>query len=191
MNPDIQNTAAEIKKYFYDFKRQQIGKSYTPADRFRKPEIWNTAAERCVDLKADPFNFVKAAFLYNNVAGGPYPHQMTGQAVVKWYNQFLQASGASGLTLQDVTEKEVKSTIAHALRMLTSQNRKTWKEFLLDNYEVRLDVVPAYVRIFIMSKDEDIKEKYGRLATEELNSNPHLIEVVQRMGYDTAFTERY
>ena len=69
MDPDTENTAAVIKRHFYEFKRAQLGKSYSPAERFRRPEIWTAAAEKCAKLKADPYHFVRAAFRFNNVPG--------------------------------------------------------------------------------------------------------------------------
>jgi hypothetical protein len=191
MDPDIQNIASEIKKYFYDFKRQQIGKAYSPSERMRRPAIWAAAAELCVELKADPFAFVKAAFMFNNVPGGPYPTQITGRAADKWYRQYVQLNDAKGLTLLEVTEKEVKNVMSHALQVVASQSRRSWKDLLMDAYEVRQDIVPAYARIFMFPTDKDILNQWGKLATEELNSNPKLIECVQRLGYNTDFTNGY
>lgn len=191
MDANIGNTAAEIKKYFYNFKRTQIGKSYSPAERFRKPEIWNAAAEKCIELKADPYNFTRAAFQFNNVPGGPFPHQLAGNAMTKWYRNFCRNLGASNMTEHEVTEQEVRDLLARGLRLMTEQSRMRPRDYFLDDYAVRLDILPAYIRVLLLSKDQEILKKWGHLATTELNSNPHLIDVINRMGYSTEFTKNY
>lgn len=189
MNPDIENTSAEIKRYFYEFKRKQYGKPYSPAERFRKPAIWTAAAEKCVELKADPFNFVRASFQFNNVPGGPFPHQLAGVAISKWYRALCRSVGATNDDV-DLTEQEVKEVMARGLNLIMSQERRP-VDYLLDPYGVRQDVLPAYARVFLFPKNMQILETWGRKATEELNSNPKLVDTVQRMGYSTEFTQNY
>lgn len=191
MNPDVSNTATEIKKYFYEFKRTQLSKPYSPADRYRRPEIWQAAAEKCIQLKADPYTFIRAAFMFNNVPGGPFPHQMAGQGAANWYSKFCHLHGADGKTELEVMEQEVKSAMINGLRIVASQQTKPWTVFLTDDFAVRLDTVPAWVRVFLLPHSKEIMAKWGRVASQELTSSPHLLETVQKLGYKTDFINDY
>jgi len=131
MEPDIQNIANEIKKYFYDFKRQQLGKPYAPAERMRKPEIWAAAAELCVVLKADPFNFVKAASCTTMCPAAishpdyrPGRCQVVPAAPAGYWRQWVDAA--------EVTAKRCRIRSARS-RLVSGQTRRTWKQFLMDD----------------------------------------------------------
>ena len=191
MDPDIQNTGQEIKRQFYEAKRQQLGKPYSPAPRYNDPDTWYAAGEKCVELSADPFTFVKAAFLYNTVPGGPFPSTLTGNAVVRWYNQYRQAQNANGKNATEVMDQEVKNILTHALSVAMGQVRERPTDFLCNEYSIRLEIVPAFARVLLYPNHQGIREKWERLACEELNSNPRLLASVKRLGYDVSFLDNY
>jgi len=191
MNPDIQNTGQAVKQHFYEAKRQQLGKPYSPASRQNKPETWYAAGEQCAYLEADPYIFVKAAFLYNNVPGGPFPNQMAGSASARWYKHFCHTQNATGKTGLQIMEAEVQSTMAHTLRVALSHAYKRPTEVLLDPYGPRQDVVPAFARVLLYPKNEAIRAMWERLACEELNSSPQFLAAVKRLGYDVSFLDKY
>lgn len=190
MNPDIENTASDIKRLFYDYKRQQLGKPYNPADRFRKHDIWLAAAEKCISLKASPDMFVRAAFDQNTVPGGPYPTSLAGQAIVKWYSNFCKSIGAEGKAGNEIAQSEIVLYVRHALRCAITQRRVTPHEYILNPIFIGPEVLPAYARVFLYPTVQML-EKWGRSATEELNSDPQLLEAAKALGYKLDFMSAY
>ena len=191
MVPEIFNTGQEVKKAFYEAKRQQLGKAYSPSPRHNKQETWLAAGEICIELEASPFDFVRAAFMFNNVPGGPFPAQLTGGAARKWYNQYRHHMNADGMPAEEVDNQEVKGMFQHAIMVIMTQRRMRPRDFLLNDYNIRLDVTPAFVRLLTFPKDPLIRERWLRPACEELNSNPHMLAAVKRLGYDVSFMEGY
>ena len=184
------NLSQEIKRCFSEAKRQQLGKSYSPAPRFNKPEDWYAAAEVCAELEANAANFVRAAFMFNNVPGGPFPKQLAGNAIRRWYNQYRTQAGADGKAGDDVDDQELRGMFKHATLCMLSQIKMRPRDFLLSEYTVRPAVVPAFVRVLLFPKDAAMLEKWGRLAHEELDSNPQALAAVKRLGYDISNIEK-
>ena len=192
MIAEVENVAAEIKRHFYNCKREQLGKPYSPAPRMRKPEYWTAAAEKCIEMKASPYDWIRAAFNYNKVPGGPFAPALSGQAAAGWYRQLMAKIGAKEGSNMSVAEQEIQELMLRGVRLITSHNRRMrGRDYLLDDYYVRTEVLPAYIRIFMFKDDPKILERWGLRATEELNSNPDLIEAAQRLGYPTEFTKQY
>ena len=189
---DKDYVASKIREYFFAGKKdRQDGKSYKPSKKFLNPEIWVVAAEICIELKADPYSFVRAAFLYNSVSGGPYPHQLTGNAIRHWYAHYKKTVNApEGV---DVYECEVQSLITYsatlALRMATSNN-ETLVSVMLSDFWLKLDVVPAFVRVVLVPNDSAIYKKWGRLAYREIMCNQRLLCILQTKEYDLNFLQR-
>ena len=191
MVPEIFNTGQEVKKAFYEAKRQQLGKPYSPQGRHNKPETWLAAGELCIELQASPYDFVRAAFLFNNVPGGPFPNQLVGGGARRWYNQYRQHMNAVGMPAEEVDNQEVLGMFRHAVKCMMSQIRMRPRDFLLDEYIMRRDVTPAFVRVLLFPNDQQMRDRWLREACEELNSQPSILAAVKRLGYDVSFMEQY
>jgi hypothetical protein len=185
-DPDFENLAVELQDLFATGKREQSGQPYRPHARFRNPQIWRAAAELCASVQADPFSFVRAAFLYCSIPGGPFPQNMATKAAVRWYEEYqkLQVKGQGG----DPFAAEVSSLIRHALRQLPHRRfHATVSDFLLDDMFTRLDVIPAFIRLIILPHDTRLRTKFGLLAKQEVLGNPRLLELLQQQKWDLSF----
>src|SRR5271165_2752014 len=107
---DAVYVAAKIKEHFFAAKKEQLGKAYRPSSRFVRPEIWQAAAEICIELKADPYSFVRCALTHSHVPGGPYPNQLCGNAIRTWFADYQAVYGVS--ENGDIFANEIKSLIS-------------------------------------------------------------------------------
>jgi hypothetical protein len=189
MNPDTENLAPIIKRHFYEFKREQLSKPYSPGEKFRRHEIWSAAAEKCVQLQADPYNFVRAAFRYNRVPGGPFPNQLSGAVMTKWYGDLLrEVQTAKG---QNPIDAEIRLLMSEALQQGLQQNRVRLRDYFISELYVAASVYPAFIRMLLFPQDQQIKDAWGKKATDEILANPQLLEVLRTGGYAIGFMQEF
>lgn len=189
---DIERTAEELRKQFVAFKREQLGKKYTLHPRFRALELWIAAAEHCQFVQADPYDFVRAAFLYCPVTGGPFPQQLATQAGVKWYKQYAQlVTDRSGKRPASILKEELLRLLQEIGRQMCNNIRegKSPRQFLLDTYNLPLYAAPAFARVLLLPKDPDIIKEFGKKARSEIMSNPKLLALLQEMRMDMSWLE--
>ena len=187
---ETEATAELIKKHFNQLKSEQIGKKYNPHARFRKYELWIAAAEVCNDLEAGPYDFVRAAFLYCNIPGGPYPQNLCTNAVRIWYSEYKKlAPQTDGMAVGDIYKVEIGTLVRNAYRMLNMAKR-TPRDFLLDVYGTPTHIVPAYIRVLMLPKDAAVRQKFGSEARAEIIGNRQLLRVLTAMGFDLTWLEK-
>lgn len=189
---DPESVAKQIKKHFYASKKDRNRKPYSPGSKFTRPELWMAAAENCIRAGADPYSFVRGAFMYCSTPGGPFPNNMGSNAAVRWYSEYRRIYGKNEDTQQDIYESEIKYLIGGCMKMaLTVQKARKIKisEFLLDD-STREDILPAFVRVLLMPNDERIMKRWGKTAYVELIGNPRLLKLLEAMGHKLDFVRR-
>jgi hypothetical protein len=185
-----QGVVAELlKKYFNAAKSEQQGKPYRPHPRYRRIEIWLAAADIAIEMKADPYDFIKAAFLFCTVPGGPYPQNLAANCARRWYSIYRQSAVKNGKFPDSIFKDEITNTIqALARQMMTSGKRP--RDFLLDTFLTKEDVAPAFTRVLLLSKDPDILAKFGRKARSEIVGNQKLLTILQELKMDLSWLDR-
>lgn len=171
-------------------KVEQQGKAYRPHERFRKYELWIAAAEMCNSMNADPYDFVRAAFHFCTVPGGPFPHMLCGNAIRRWYQEYRRAATEVG---KDAPDEVFKTEISYLFReigrrMVRSKQRP--KDFLLDDAMLPLHLAPAFCRVLILPKDPDVMRMFGKKARSEIIGNQKLLNVLNELGMDLSWLER-
>ena len=182
---EVVNLAPELRKWYIAMKKDFIGKPYKPHPRFDTIKIWQAAAEKCLDLKADPFSFMRAGFIYSGMPKGPFPTHYASNAAVRWYQTYSRMYSKDGKAPEDVYAAEIKALIGDAAMQLHTQRITNFRDYLLDEHFCRLDVIPAFVRIILMPSEPAVFHKWSRKAYQEIMSNPRLLDVLQgKLGYD-------
>lgn len=191
ISAEVSATAGLIKKHFYAAKTEQRadGKRYNPAERFRDSAAWEAAGELCNQLSADPYDFVRAAFLYCTVPGGPFPVNMTGSAAKRWYQQWRRLNVKKGYEGEDPYAREIMQLLRETTRLALVSQRNI-SDFLLDEYMLPLHICPAFVRVLLLSKDPQVMEAFGRLARAEIVGNQKLLNTIQALGVDLTWMEQ-
>lgn len=189
MNPteaDPDYVARELQRLFYQEKRSQFKKRYTPAPRFTRHEFWLTAAEYCIGERADPYDFVRAAFQYCSVPGGPFPQMMASRASVRWYREMKQLM--VNLPVFEGTtelEKETRFLFCYHFKQCTEYFQGMVKYFLDDSCDM-----PAYIRIMLCVHRADVWKKYGAAAQAELKASQHLIDVLRKINPNSVVVDQ-
>jgi hypothetical protein len=184
---DLENLANTIQQSYCNRKSVQDGRRIPLVTRFKNPGIWLKAAGICADLKGDPQGFVEAAFQYNKVPGGPFPQQLCGQAIRRWYANYAKAAGIrEDGTTQDILEAEVARDINATLRWCLSTG-----DFMGTMRNTHFWHLPAYVRCVLCPKDTVVINTFGREATGQIQANPKLMQILTDQNYSLAFMEKF
>lgn len=190
LDPDVDGLANQLRKAFAEAKTQQNGSKYRPVDRFRKIELWYAVARKCQELKADPADFIEAAFTFCSVPGGPYPQNLPTRAMDRWYSEFLRVHGGKPKEGQSVVAYRLGNTIRDCFSMalqMSKANNKRIRDILLDDTSLRLDLCPAYIRVLLLPKDQGIVAKWGQKARSEVLTNPRLMETLKASDFDLSW----
>lgn len=84
--------ARRLKELFYAKKQELLGGPYKPATRHSKFELFQKAAETCIDLQVPVDTFINAAFecCAGSFKTGPFPNMLAGNAIRGWVKRYLQ-----------------------------------------------------------------------------------------------------
>src|SRR4051812_7282423 len=111
VSADVDTLSNTLKKLFSQAKSNQMGRKYSPHARFKNPAIWHEVAKKCIELQADPLEFIEAAFMYCSASGGPFPQNLASNAAVRWYHEYLKVIGAK--EGDDVYAKRIQQQLQH------------------------------------------------------------------------------
>ena len=185
IQPDVENLAGTLRHMFAQAKSEQMGRRYSPADRFKDMKLWRAAAERCLEVKADPHDFVKAAVMFCSVAGGPFPQHMGSPRACQWYRSYLKIIGAEeGDDVYEVTlMKMMQTVLIHGMTMAKVRGKRL-RDILLDEFALKLDFAPAFIRVLLLPDDPAIRDKWANKARCEITDNPRLIATLVKLKCD-------
>jgi len=195
MDQDIRSDADSIgqiiRRHFVEGKSQQIGKKYSFQKKYNSPDFWRVAAQICIEINADPFSFVRSAFLFCSIPGGPFPNQLCGNAIRKWFQSYQKLNAKPGVA--DVYEAEILSWIQTSyflVRNIAAANNLTFRDVLTTEIFVRTDNVPPFVRLLLLPNDPENIKMWGRAAYYEVMGNPKLLSILENKGYNLDFLSR-
>lgn len=194
LDPEIDAIANALKKGFAERKTEQQGRKYRPAERFQNMHIWYGAARKCVELVADPDDFLDAAFTYCSIPGGPFPQNLATRAMDRWYREMLQLVSKTGEeplpageTIYSMNLKLRVKAALHAALCASRQHGKRLHEVLLDERWLSLELYPAFIRALLLPKDPAVMAKWGSLARAEIMSRPRLLKTLLGSTFDTSW----
>lgn len=188
---DVESVANEIRLAFFELKRKQQNKPYRPSSRHDKWEFWMKAARKCIEHNADPNHWVEAAFRYNKISGGPYPHTIGGRQAVRWYDEFRRNHILSEEYSDDPVEQYVKSLFELAQMLFY---HRTGSMEVSDNIEtlknpfVKID---PWVRVLMAPFNEEVVNLYGDAGWVDLKSSPHIYNALKNLGHDLTVFDKF
>ena len=80
-----------LKQEYLRRKSDKVGKAVKLSQRTPN-SVWETAAEYCIELQANPRMFVKAAFDKCSLLTGPYANMLGSKRAVQWYEQYTRTN---------------------------------------------------------------------------------------------------
>lgn len=181
-NNDLQNLADELSRLFKIEKGLQLGRTYKPHPKSNKNEYWLKAAGICLDLGARPLDYVKSAFSYNSVTGGPYPSIYGGKAIKRYYGDYVRNLDvdAGSSVLEETVRYEIKS-VFQACHQRLMRTGVPIRDTLAD---VTMPF-PPYVRLALSPGDPTMFDKYGNEVEELSRVNPALSAVLEKLNVKT------
>ena len=101
-----------ISSLFEIEKSLQLGRPYRPHPKSNKNEYWLKAAANCKELEATPLDFIKAAFSFANIPGGPFPTTYGGKAILRYYKNYAKSLkvGEDSSIFEETIKHSIKST---------------------------------------------------------------------------------
>lgn len=182
--PNLLEIEEQLRRHFGRLKRQQRQSAYRPHPRFNNEELWRKAAENCANLRASPYSFVLAAFLYNTVPGGPFPQQLTGGAAIKWYLTYQKVNHAK--------DDEDPFLLDTQNKLLTGTQMALTHPFYGPSQALMIEAnnLPAWVRLVLCPDDAAIWAGYGRIAAQELGGCPPLYDALVKLGTNVTLLKR-
>lgn len=200
MNQDtIDALGREIRKYYLERKASLYDGQFRLKGDNAEFKHWQKAAVLCLELNATPEVFVDAAFAHCRLQTGPFPNSMYGIACRGWYKSYIAGRAtlrASQKQVLDTGGDLISSTEANAhvdaLRydinlVLTSIFRLTGtKEINSQTIEYVSSFTtsyPAYVRVLLGYRDEQVKTLFGAEALKFYNNKPFYSRAAETLGY--------
>ena len=181
-NNELQNIADELSNLFRIEKELQLGRTYRPHPKSNKNEFWLKAAEICLDLGAKPIDYIKSAFSFNSVSGGPYPSIYGGKAIKRYYKDYVKDLdvGSDSSVFEEIIKYEIKS-VFQACHQRMTRTGIPLRNTLAD------ETMPfsAYTRLYLAPGDLEITSKYKEKFKELCKVNPALLEVLNKLKMNT------
>lgn len=191
LDPDLDGLANALRKKYAEAKTAQMGRRYSPAARFKSIAIWYGVARKCLELTADPDDFIEAAFLYCSIPGGPYPQNLASRAMDRWYGEMLSLVGkeplAEGETIFSRRLRYViRDTVNASLRIARANNMRL-RDVLNSPTLMDVETYPSYVRLALLPKDPEVVRRWSNSARAELRINARLLKTLQAIEVDLSW----
>jgi hypothetical protein len=194
---DHRKLAQEIRIIFQREKRQQLKKPYRPHPDHDTDAVWENAALKCMELEADAYSFVRAAFDHCVVSSGrqqrgPFPKLLGSKAMDRWYSAYAGISQQSreenegvSLTPFESSVKDSIDTLAVMAYTAMNCNGTPLEHTIVDENTP----APAYARYFLMPSSSIVRYNYRTQVIEQISKNPNLGRALESLGLN--ITELY
>ena len=186
---DHRKLAQEIRTIFQREKRQQLNKPYRPHPDHDTDEVWERAAMKCMELEADAYSFVRAAFDHCVVSSGrqqrgPFPKLLGSKAMNRWYSAYSGISrcdreeNKAALTPFESSVKDSIDTLAVMAYTAMQCNGTPLEHTIADENTP----APAYARYFLMPSSSIVRYNYRTQVIEQISKNPNLGHALENLG---------
>tara|TARA_B100000579_G_scaffold437938_1_gene470083 strand:+ start:2800 stop:3399 length:600 start_codon:yes stop_codon:yes gene_type:complete len=178
---ELFNLAEIIKDSFFQRKSAQKGKPYKPHPKFTDKDLWVEIARVCKKLGADPNDFLDAAFRHNAVPQGPFPTQLKGEAIERWYADHAAGLKADNKDNTTVLSGKVDLEIKAAIKACLKRNEREKVDPVKTLFNPIMKI-PPYVRIILMKNSLESMVRFGEEVHEYIKISPGLKEVLEQKG---------
>jgi hypothetical protein len=169
--PSLQEAAVpfisgQLQAEYAAARALQTGRAYRP--RSVDVDLWERIARLCQELEAEPSEFVRIAFQEPiQVAGGPFPNQLSGPAMRRKYEQHQREHARSHGPHAD------RLRYAHLAWLRQKQlGLERGRRWLLSPFEEHS--YPAWTRLVLAGADAQVQSVWLAKARLEVAANPGL-----------------
>lgn len=190
---ELRALARVARQTFYAEKSRVLGRPYKPKDRHDNLDRYIKIAQLCLTLRADPRDFVQAAFQQCNMAGGPFANMLASETAVRWWKATVKAitpeSGAAEGQDVDLSvmpcEMDLKTDIELTQSMFLHNTGST--DFRdpanLALMRSEFSELPCTGRALLGSYDPEVLTKFGKVIYEFFTTRPNYTDAARKMGY--------
>lgn len=82
------------------------------------------------------------------------------------------------------TLKDLLQRVLHQGLVLAEVRQKRLRDILLDEFAMKADFAPAFIRVLLLPSDPVIQRKWARRARAEISDNPRLLQTLQKLQCD-------
>lgn len=180
MSEQLEYTAAELMRLYREEKRHRIGRRYVLHPRFQNPKIWEHAAELCIEVGAEPKEFIQAAFDGCKIKEGPMPNLLSSKrSMGRWWQEWSSARPVAGDTCG--------SHIAKLSEMIAGDEHWRLKAATAEALQILQDPresFPDWFRVVVRPEDHRIWNEFGWVAVKQLLQQPRLINELREKQFD-------
>lgn len=160
---------------------------YKGDSRHDNPANWARAATACIAAKADPVDWVEAAFIGYKSDLGPFANQLGGPSAERWYAELLcgrSRSDSSGETVSMLQEELAQNIrYIHEMFQMKTGNPEAWL-----NYKDMADpfvAIEPHIRVAMAGRDGmwTVVEKFAGAAQQYLHVRPSEVNALENLGY--------
>ena len=173
MDPAIDSVAAKIRTAFLAQKTIVFGKKAKVGGRYDKWSFWNQAAEKCLQLSADPDRFVECIFRNCPDPKTLFPNMLYGKLASRCWAQ------GEAAPIEDILIMEVKTNVETLKRLTGSSEIASYYHHVTDRFFPML----PYMRLLLFPMDPDLIRKFGMEAWEFLSTRPEHVKVLDKLGF--------
>ena len=178
---ELCNLAEILKNSFFSRKTAKKGKSYKPHPKFSDKDLWVGVAKVCKRLEADPEDFLDAAFNYNAIPNGPFPNQLKGDAIERWYGAHAVALKNKNQDNNTVLGAKVDLEIKAAIKACFTRHEREKVDPVKTLFSPIMKFSP-YVRIILMKNSLESMVRFGQGVHEYIKVSPGLKNVLKQKG---------
>ena len=104
--------------YVRQMERRRNGRPYKFPTRYQGLDLWRKAAALCLELGADPEQFIAASFSYCSIPIGPMPTMLGGAAARKWWAEWQRMHNTAKAEVRHVLTGETVEVEIEAYRVI-------------------------------------------------------------------------
>ena len=170
-----------LKSSFFSRKTAKKGRPYKPHPKFTNKDLWVEVARICKRLEADPEDFLDAAFNYNSVPNGPFPNQLKGEAIERWYKEHAVSLKSKNRDNSTVLGSKVDLEIKAAVKACFTRHKREKVDPVKTLLNPIMRISP-YVRIILMKNSLESMVRFGEAVHEYIKISPGLKNILKEKG---------
>ena len=181
---ELHNLAQVIQDGFFRRKEVQLNKRYKPHPKYLEKALWLKAAGICKNLNADPSDFIEAAFMFAiRPIGAPFPQMLTGQAIERWYKNYMNnelSDSTDGKTKREQLVEQEMRTALHICNLREKRLGKSFRETLLDP----IIKFSPYIRLLLLKDEIEAWARYAEEVKSTIKISPGLDKILEQKGLE-------
>lgn len=155
----LEKIVEKIKQAYKENFHEINGAKCAIIHKPRYNEHWYKIAKLCIELEADPAEFVTAAFKHSPNPKMLLPNMLYGEKARQWY-----------AFEKHYDVKDIMHNVCETIKYKANKKNCSIRDIVLDKFEQ----LPPVVCYALFPDDEEVLAKYGNEAYEVLESRPDL-----------------